>query len=157
MPKVVYNRPNRKNPRVFKPRDVGRIAFYCFEDGGNKDMIVAYVLVRLGLGRFFCDMVKTLQPLQALYVVVIKIGGALALQKLLNLIISILSDGKWLKVPRWNVAGLLLVVVLTTIEDISKGLMAIIDGMGLGIEVYKQAEIICEYIDVIEAEDNGNI
>jgi len=50
MPKKVYYKPNRSAPRYFKPCDVARIAWNCFDDGmvDDPNVLLACVAKRLG-------------------------------------------------------------------------------------------------------------
>jgi len=49
MPKKCYNKPDRKNPRYFKPCDVARIAQNCVEDNNYPpELVLAYVAKYLG-------------------------------------------------------------------------------------------------------------
>lgn len=85
--------PNRKKPRVYSERDVGRIVAYARNDGANDSLLIAYILQSFGLRSLQCLAFKVLDILNTS----IFLAAILAVLKgLLSVIkgLKILATGK---------------------------------------------------------------
>lgn len=143
---------NRTSPRVFKAKDVARIARYARDDGSVSEEIAARVMVALGFGRYFCAVVDSLNALNVVLVTVTKVAGATALLKVLDFFIDLLSRGQYRKIPKINLIGLALVIVVSSLEAILKAVREILSNFDVVIAALVSMRKICELIDLIEKE-----
>ena len=63
MPLKCYDKPNRKHPRVFSARDVGRITAYARQDGANDAELIANILAAFGQKDIGCAVFRILDVL----------------------------------------------------------------------------------------------
>lgn len=61
--KVCFTRPQRKQPRVYSERDVGRIVAYARNDGASDTLLIAYILQSFGLRSIQCLLFRILDIL----------------------------------------------------------------------------------------------
>jgi len=112
---------------VFTARDVGRIAKYSAEDGASDVEILAEVAVALGYGWVICTAAKALNDALNVTSALIKIGGALAVSKLLDFLLTVISSGTFKKLAVNKVIALLIVLATATLESLIKAARSMID------------------------------
>jgi hypothetical protein len=74
MVKVCYNKPNRKRPRVYTEKDVGRIVAYARNDGASDTLLIAYIMQSFGLRKLQCVIFKILDVLNTAFFLAALIG-----------------------------------------------------------------------------------
>lgn len=67
MTRVCYNRPDRKRPRVYTEKDVGRILAYARNDGASDVLLIAYIMQSFGLRKVQCVIFKVLDVLNTAF------------------------------------------------------------------------------------------
>lgn len=137
----------RGSPRFYSDRDAGRIALYAKRSGATTEEIYAEVTYRLGYTDFLCAFVRALNPVRALYGVLVKIGGAIAVQVLINILLQVLSGGVLQKLSKIRVFGIVFVVVLSSLEAIVEAIQEIllsIDTISAGLDSLAVVCILAE-------------
>jgi len=85
--KICFTRPERKKPRVYTERDVGRIIAYARNDGASDVLLFAYILQSFGLRNIQCLLFKVLDILNT----AIFLGAILLLLKGLAGVVKVIK------------------------------------------------------------------
>jgi hypothetical protein len=157
MPIKCYNKPNRKKPRVYTARDVGRIVAYARNDGASDTLLIAYILQSFGVRKLQCIIYKILDILNIgvfLGAMIILLKGIVYLIKGLRLLgtgkrgialdlITILTPKKYL--------GELGLFFLWTgaVESVIGIAIIFLTSMGNNLALYSLAQGVCE-AEVVE-------
>jgi len=147
--KVCFYRPRRTRVRVYTEKDVGRIARYAVDGGANPIRIIAYALIAAGLGIVFCKIAKHFTAIRVITRAIIKITGILAISKILEILINLLSLGLIKKIPRFNVISIAIIAIIAFFNDILVAAKQLIDDTEAVDESVSFIESICDTIDDI--------
>lgn len=146
MPIVCTYKPNRKNPRPFRAKDIARIAGYAADDGTPWLKIVASVVVAAGLGVLFCNLASKLNSVRQLTQAVASFGAGLALAELIDRLIKYLSYGLLRKLPFVRALLLGLAALAAFLAAIEKPIQELIDDAFDVQEAIDIIDSICGYI-----------
>ena len=149
MPKVCYYKPNRSKIRHFSDRDVGRIARYAIRDGADPISLLAAVLSAVGWGGYICKAAKVMASIKILLDVLVRVGGALALAKLIDRLIQLLSRNLLFKLPWLRVIVIAVLAALASLGSVMNALETLENEGGdaqLISELFKE---LCSRVDVI--------
>jgi hypothetical protein len=125
--KCKCHKPNRTKARVFTARDVRRIAKYAIDDGASPVDVLAGVAVFAGFGWILCVASRALDNSLSILRWAIKVGGIVAIQQVLDFLLTVVSKGLYKKLPKTTLAATLIILVLSTAEDILKALSSLLD------------------------------
>lgn len=139
MPKVCYYKPNRTRIRVFTAKDVRRIAKYAIDDGAEAVDVLAGVAVFAGLGWIFCVAVRAIDNSFNILRWLIKIGGIVAISKIVDFLLTVVSGGFFKRLPASNRIALVVILALGVFESILRAAKGLIDS----------AQVIHEAADVV--------
>lgn len=120
MPVVCTYKPNRSKRRTFTAKDVARIARYATKDGTSPIEIFGVVAAGLGIGYLLCLAARAIDTATRLSKVIIEISGTVALAKLLDFLVNLLTRGALRKIPiiQRSLAAMLIAIGVT--ENIIK-------------------------------------
>lgn len=151
MPKVCYFKPDRKKIRVFTARDVARIAKYAKEDGAHPLEILAGVGVFIGLGWVFCVMARVVDNSLNILSWVGKVGGILAVGKIVDFLLTVVSGGVFRRLPTGSRISLVVILALGVFESILTAIRSLLhsadlinDSSTLAHELCHRAKAIAE-------------
>jgi hypothetical protein len=152
MPKVCYNRPNRKTIRVFTAKDVRRIAKYAQDDGAHPLDILAGVAVFLGLGWVFCIMVRVIDNSLNIMGWVAKVGGLIALGRIVDFLLTVVSGGLFKRLGGTTRITLVIVLTLGVLESILTAVQSLLHSAGLIKAASELAHDLCSRAKAIAGE-----
>jgi hypothetical protein len=151
MPLVCRNVPNRTKPRPFTAKDVRRIAKYAAEDGANAIEIFAGVAGVLGFGYVFCRAARYLDSLISLTNLVAKIGGILAVGRVVDWLLTVLSNGAFRRLPIVGRYLSVIVLALAFVQGAFKALQSIIDEASVIKDLSNTVHSLCSKVnDIVE-------
>ena len=139
MPKVCYYKPNRTRKRVFTKQDVARIAKYAVDDGADVRDVAVGVLSALGLGFLICASAKAVNSAVGIATLFTKIGGALALGKLFDFLLTVVTHGAFKKLPLTKQVLAVVILVLAVSEGI----------LNMGKQLLDNAEVITGSAEIV--------
>jgi hypothetical protein len=152
MPKVCYYKPNRSKPRVFTAKDVQRIAKYAYDDGANNLEILAGVAVSLGLGYLFCRAARYIDSMLSIMRLVGEIGGVLALGRVVDWLLTVLSKGAFQRLPIISRYASVIILALSFVQGSIKAVKAIIDETSIVAEISELLHNVCSKVrEIIES------
>lgn len=143
MPIKCYNKPNRKKPRVFTEKDVRRIAKYAIDDGASAFEIAAGVFVAAGLGYLICVASRAIDNSANIYKAVLRIGGILALGRVIDFLLTLLSSGVFRRLPRTNQIALVLVLAVAALESILKAAKSLLEDAEIIVSAADAIHVLC--------------
>lgn len=163
-------KPNRTHPRVFKPRDVGRIVAYAREDGADDAELIAYILVGFGVRELGCLIYKILDILNT----TVFLGSIIGL---LNGVITLLKGIKLLRtLKKATIPGLLELIIpakylgqlgafyvwVGAVTASASSLVVFLTAIGNNVALYLLMKGVCEtdtppYTFDIKRLDVGNL
>jgi hypothetical protein len=152
MPKVCYNKPNRKKIRVFTAKDVRRIAKYAQEDGAHPLEILAGVAVFLGLGWVFCVMARVIDNSFNILGWVAKVGGVVALGRIVDFLLTVVSGGLFKRLPGTSRYTLVIVLTLGVLESILTAVQSLLHSAGLIKDASELAHDLCHRAKEVASE-----
>lgn len=152
MPKICYNKPNRKKIRVFTAKDVRRIARYAQEDGAHPLEILAGVGVFLGLGWVFCVMARVVDNSFNILGWVAKVGGVLALGKIVDFLLTVVSGGLFKRLGGTTRITLVIILTLGVLESILTAVQSLLNSAGLINAASELAHDLCSRAKAIAGE-----
>lgn len=127
MPKKCYYKPNRSRARVFTAQDIARISKYAINDGADPRDIAIKVIEAAGLGYLVCASAKAVNSTLTIATLLTKIGGALAVGKILDFLLSLVTNGLFQKIPVVRRYLAIVVLILAVSEGIIKAVKNIFD------------------------------
>lgn len=152
MPKVCYIRPNRTKRRVFTERDVARIAKYAHEDGADPRNIAVGVISALGLGFVLCASAKAVNSAVGIAGLIVKIGGALAVGKIIDFLLSVVTNGLFKKLPLTKRYLAVVILALAVSEGILKAVRNLMDDASVITGAAELINDLCERVSAIKPE-----
>jgi len=156
MTMVCYNRPNRKNPRVFTAKDVKRISKYALDDGANAFEILAGVGFALGLGYLFCVAARTIDNSASIYRLVLRIAGITALGKFVDFVLTVLTSGAFKRIGALPRFGTVLLVIAAIIEPLLRGMGTLISDAEIILSASETVHHLCDRIKEL-SRDAGEV
>jgi len=157
MPVVCINRPNRSKARPFTAKDVRRIAKYAAEDGADALEIFAGVAATLGFGYLICRGARYVDSALTLTNLLAKVGGVLALGRVIDWLLTVLSNGAFRRLPVISRYVSVIVIALSFIQGSLKALQAIIDEAGFIKDVSDKLHGVCSKVSDILGESVDKI
>lgn len=154
---VCYTKQGRNKHRYYKSSDVGRIAVYAQRSGDSVEEILAVVLHRLGYSKYVCELLKAIKPIEVLFATLVKLGGALAVQALINVLLQVISKGAFLKVSKIRVLGVVAIIVISSLEAILKAIQEIFASFSLITDGIERLKTVCILAEIEEEKQNGTI
>ena len=118
MPKVCYNKPNRKAIRHFTSKDVARIAKYAVRDGVSATEVLIYVAVAMGFGALICKVARVLSDVMSILSFVDQMAITLSVSAFLERLIYYLTYGKYIPWPPARKAAFALIAVMAFVNGI---------------------------------------
>lgn len=115
-----YVKPNRKTTRKFTANDVQRIARYAIDDGADALEILGYVAISAGFGYVFCRAARAIDTATSLSRVVVKVAGILAVSKLVDFLLTVVTRGAFARLPVINKIAASIVLAVGISEGILK-------------------------------------
>lgn len=152
MTKVCYNRPNRTKRRVFTNKDVARIAKYAVDDGADPRDLAVGVLSALGLGFVLCASAKAVNSAVGIAALIAKIGGALALGKLLDFLLTVVTNGLFRKLPLTKRVTAVVILVLAVSEGIIKATQQLLEDATVITGAAELMNDLCERIGSLKPD-----
>ena len=152
MTKVCYNRPNRTKRRVFTAKDVARIAKYAQEDGADPRNVAVGVISALGLGYVLCASAKAVNSAVGIAALIVKIGGALAIGKIIDFLLTVVTNGLFKKLPITRRYLAVLILALSVSEGILKSVKSLMEDASVITGVAELINDLCERIKQIVPE-----
>jgi len=153
MPSVCINRPNRKKPRVYSERDVGRIVAYARQDGANDAVLIAQILAGFGQKEIGCAVFRVLDILNTAFFLGAIVG---ILKGILTLVkgIKIIAVGKKSKIAttilefiipdKFKEELALLLLFAGSVEVLFSSLIIFITAIANNVAIYLLAKGVCE-------------
>jgi len=153
MTETCYKKPNRKRPRVYTAKDVGRIVAYARNDGASDILLIAYIMQSFGKRSLSCLLFRVLDILNTavfLSAILAILKGVLNLSKGLKLIATgkksrlTLSLIEHLLPARFN-ASLAAFLLWTGSVEIAAGtLLAFTTAIANNVALYLLMKGVCE-------------
>jgi hypothetical protein len=148
-----YNKPNRKKPRVYTARDVGRITAYARQDGADDAELLAQIMKAFGQKELSCAVFRILDVLNTAFFLGAIIGLLKGIMTLLKAV-KIISTGKKSAIAtsmlevlipakfKGQLAALLL--WLGSAEVATSALIIFLTAIANNVAIYLLAKGICE-------------
>lgn len=153
---VCFYRPRRKRARVFTAKDVQRIAKYAQSDGAHPLEILAGVGFALGLGWVFCLAARSIDNALTIGSAIAKIGGILALGRIADFILTVLSGGLFKRLALTTRIGLLFVLAVVSLQGILHAGRQILGDMDFLKSASDTIHDVCHRVREL-AEDAGEV
>lgn len=147
-----YVRPGRQRIRTFDAGSAARIAVLAQKSGDSSELIFAKIAVKLGFGRYICEFLKALNPLYSAVTALSRVAGALAVTKLLDFLLQVFASGAYKKLPRVNVIGIVVVLIIAFLEDLVKSVQEILKSVDILKEGIDRLQLVCDIIKQLEEE-----
>lgn len=148
MPVVCINRPNRKVPRLWRSRDLRRIAKLLDQRGSPVPEIVGSVLVALGLGFLICKAADAIHRSLGIIGLLKQLSAVLATAALGQALLSILRRLIASPIARPPLIGAVLVALYFFVQAIIKGAAALVEDLATIEEISAVLDSWCTYIRV---------
>jgi len=149
---VCYNKPNRSKPRVFTAKDVARIAKYASEDGADPRNIAVMVISALGLGYVICASAKAVNSAAGIAGLIVKIGGVLAVGKIVDFLLSVVTNGFFKKLPIVKRYLAVVVLALAVSEGILKAVQNLMNDASIISGAVELSNDLCERINALKPD-----
>lgn len=143
MTMVCYNKPNRSKPRVFTAKDVERIARYAINDGADPLDVLVGILRSTGRSGQACQIVAGISLLLAISKLLIQIGGILAVGKILDFILSVLTNKLFQRLPWVRRVSAVLIIVAASYDGIIKAATEAVSDVGIYEALLESVSEIC--------------
>jgi hypothetical protein len=150
MPKKCYIKPNRTRPRYFSENDVGRIARYAVGDGADRERVLAKVMSNLGYSFVPCKAVEALAAVNVIVSALKQIVSALALGKVIEILLRFATYGKWVPIPFVRRASYAVAVAIVVLKDVVSNIDKLGEADTLVVEAFTVLKNVCEYNKSIE-------
>lgn len=157
MPIKCYNKPNRKNPRMFTVKDVQRISRIMQRQGVNPITIIAGVFVALGLGATVCKGARSVSNVLAIQSYFLDIGVALGLAKIIDWLIQLFGKKLYVLIPKWNVVAILFILFLGWATNVLKKIGEVFSARADIEKVANTLDELCKEVKRIAAESGQKI
>jgi len=144
MPRVCYYKPNRTRVRHFSEKDVRRIAKYAIQDGADPIKILAGVAVAAGLGYAFCIMVRAIDNTLNLGRGLAKIGGVLALGKLIDFLLTVVTNGAFKRLGQVNRVAAIIILAIGLLEGLLRAAKSILEDASTIDMASEMAHKLCD-------------
>lgn len=152
MTKVCYDRPNRTKRRVFTNKDVARIAKYAVDDGADPRDLAVGVLSALGMGFVLCASAKAVNSAVGIAGLIVKIGGALAVGKIVDFLLTVVTNGLFRKLPLTKRYLAVIVLALAVSEGILKSVRSLMDDASVITGAADLVNDLCERISSLKPD-----
>jgi hypothetical protein len=147
----------QRKPRPYKCDDAPRMVGYAAKNGCSKKGLMVKTAVTLGLGWIFCVAADVVRSFSLISKVLVQIGGALAVTQALEVVVSILTKGKWVKFPILSIALVSLILVLNNLIDIVKALATVFESYGDMTELADLLGGMCEEVKKLGGATAGSV
>lgn len=154
---VCFYRPKRKRARVFTAKDVQRIAKYAQDDGAHPLQILAGVGFAMGLGWVFCLAARSIDNALTIGSAIAKIGGILALGRIADFILTVLSGGLFRRLALSTRIGLLFVLAVVSLQGILNAGRQILGDMDFLKSASDTVHEVCHRVRELAEEANEEI
>lgn len=141
-----YNKPNRKNPRVFTANDVARISRYAIDDGASALQILAFVAISTGFGYVFCRAAKAVDTATSVSRVIVRIAGVLAASKLVDFLLTVVTRGAFSRLPVINRIAAAVILAVGVSEGVYKLAKDFIDDESMVVEFSDLTHELCSIV-----------
>jgi hypothetical protein len=152
MTKVCYIRPNRTKRRVFTKSDVARIAKYAVDDGADARDIVVGVISTLGLGFVLCASAKAVNSAVGIAALITKIGGILAIGKIVDFLLTVVTNGLFKKLAVTQRYLAVIVLALAVSEGILKWAKTLMESASVITGAAELINDLCERITALKPD-----
>lgn len=146
-----------REPRPFKCDDATRLVGYAAKNGCKKKGLLVKTAVTLGLGWIFCVMAEVVNSFSLIAKVLTQIGGALAVTQLLEVLVGILTKGKWAKFPVITISLVAIILVLNNLIAIIKALGTLFATYGDMKELADILGEMCEEVKALGGRTAGSV
>lgn len=153
MTRKCYNKPNRKQPRVFTARDAGRVVAYARNDGANDAELMANIAQAFGQREMLCLLFQILDILNTAAFLAGLLGILKGMQSLMKAI-KILATGKVSRLTlsfielvmpaRFAVSLATFLLYIGSAEIIAGGLIVFVTGISNNLSLYLLMKHSCE-------------
>jgi len=149
---VTFYRPARKKKRVFTARDVARIAKYAIEDGADPLDVLVGILKSTGRSGQACQIVAGISLLLAISKLMVQIGGILAVSKILDFLLTVLTNKTFQRLPWVRRASAVLIILAASYDGIIKAVTEAVSDVGIYEALLASVSEICEREKLSESE-----
>jgi len=145
-----YRRPNRTKPRHFSERDAGRIVAMVRANGGNDELLLAYILEGYGLRAVSCALFRVLDILNTgvfLSAILAILSGMLSIVKGVKFILtkkrSVFSVVSHIIPKSWITSLGKFLLIAGSIELFLGAVIAFVSAIANNIELYLLMKGVC--------------
>lgn len=142
--RVCFYRPKRKRVRVFTSADVKRITKYAIDDGADPRDLLVGVASAAGLGYLLCASSKAVNSALTIASLLTKIGGALAVTKIIEFLLSLVTSGLIKKLPLLRRYAAVILLIAGTAEGILKATKDLFDSAEIITSSAEAINDLCE-------------
>lgn len=121
-----FTRPFRAKPRVFTEKDVARIARYVVKGGVSPLKVVGVVAGVLGFGWILCIAARAIDNAFTLTKFIAKIGGILALSRLIDFFLTVFTSGAFQRLARVARVSALVLLLIAVMDGLRKAISGVI-------------------------------
>lgn len=150
---VTFYRPARKRKRVFTAKDVARIAKYAIADGADPLDVLVGILKSTGRSGQACQIVAGISLLIAISKLLVKIGGILAVSKILDFVLSVLTNKLFQKLPWVRRATAVLIILAASYDGIISAATEAVSDVGIYESLLTSVSEICAREKLNESDD----
>jgi hypothetical protein len=148
-------RPWRSKARTFGPRDVGRVVKAALNNGEDKAVIVAHVMLALGYDTLICNTAAAVNDLTQLTTFLGRVKGLMAILTSLSALIEWLKGGPLSRLP-YTRAIIILAIAISALMDGILGVLGRWQLFTLKLQLIQQTiSAWCGWIRIIRVEQGG--